>query len=69
MEEIDQGHCPICGREFDNVDLAVHMGARGPSYSYCGCSRCKKAWEIGQFRSGSTRIERREVEYIEDYQW
>ena len=70
-KEIDQEHCPICGREFDIVDLAVHMDARGPSYSYCACSTCRRAWEIGQLKRGSTIIERREVEYedidIEDY--
>ena len=70
-KEIDQEHCPICGREFDIVDLAVHMDARGPSYCFCACSNCKRAWEIGQFKRMSTKIERREVEYgdidVEDY--
>ena len=61
--EINQELCPICRREFDVLDLAVHMDARGPSYSYCACSTCKRAWEIGQFKRGSTKIERREVEY------
>ena len=62
-KEIDQEHCPICGREFDIVDLAVHMDARGPSYCFCACSTCKQAWEIGQFKRGSTKIERRKVKY------
>jgi len=61
-KEIDQEHCP-CGRKLDIFDLAVHMDARGPSYSFCACSRCKRAWEIGQFKRMSTKIERREVEY------
>ena len=62
-KEIDQEHCPICGRKFDIVDLVVHMDTRGPSYSYCSCITCKRTWEIGQFKRGSTNIERREVEY------
>ncbi|UCD13658.1 MAG: hypothetical protein JSW60_08890 [Thermoplasmatales archaeon] len=62
-KEIDQKHCPICGRKFDIDDLAVHMDARGPTYSFCVCSKCKRAWEIGQLKRGSTKIERREVEY------
>ena len=69
MGEIDQEHCPICGLEFDTIELAVFFGARGPSYSYCACSKCKKAWEIGQFKFGSTKIERREVKYVENYEW
>jgi hypothetical protein len=62
-EKIDQGHCPICGREFDIVDLAMHWDARGPSYSYCACRKCKRAWEIGQLRYMCGEIERREVKY------
>jgi len=69
MEQIDQKHCPICGAEFDNIDIACFFGARGPSYCYCACSKCKKAWEIGQFKFGSTAIGRREVKYIENYKW
>ena len=65
MEEIDQEHCSYCGREFDYMDLAVFFGARGPTYAYCACTKCKKAWEIGQFKFRSTKIERREVEYYE----
>ena len=63
MGEINQEHCSICGREFDIVDLVVHMDAWGPSFSYCSCLKCKRAWEIGQFKRGSNKIERREVEY------
>jgi formate dehydrogenase maturation protein FdhE len=69
MGEIDQEHCPICGREFDFTEPVVFFGARGPTYSYCNCSKCKRAWEIGQFKFGSTKIERREVEYIENNEW
>jgi len=68
-EKIDQEHCPICGSEFDYVDLAVFFGARGPSYCYCACSKCKMAWEIGQFKFGSTEIERREVKYVDNPEW
>lgn len=66
MEKIDQEHCPICGREFDIMEPAVFFGARGPSYAYCACCKCKKAWEIGQFKFRSTDIERRGVEYFEN---
>ena len=64
-EIIDQEHCPQCGAEFDFTDMAVHMDARGPSYSYCACSWCKRAWEIGQLHFMSFETERREVEYME----
>lgn len=29
MGEIDQEHCPICGREFDTMEPMVFFGARG----------------------------------------
>ena len=71
VKEIDQEHCPICGQEFDIEDLLVHIDARGPSYCFCACCNCKRAWHIGQFKRGSTKIERREVEYrdidVEEY--
>ena len=63
MEKVDQTHCPICGREFDIMEPAVHMDARGPSFAYCACNICKKAWEIGQFRRGDTTVGIREVDY------
>jgi len=66
MEQIDQEHCPVCGQEFDYEEMVAYNGARGPTYSYCACSKCKKAWEIGQLRFGSTQIERRAVEYYEN---
>jgi len=65
MEEVDQEHCSVCGRKFDIVEFAVHWDARGPSYSYCACSKCKKAWHIGQLKWKSTKIERREIKYQE----
>ena len=64
-KEIDQEHCPLCGRKFEIVDIAVHWDARGPSYCYCACTHCKKAWEIGQLKYMSSKIERREVKYID----
>ena len=64
MAGIDQEHCPICGREFDSVELVVHFGSRRHPYSYCVCSKCKKAWEIGQFKFGSTKIEIKEPESV-----
>jgi hypothetical protein len=69
MEQIDQAHCPICGTEFDIVDIACFFGARGPSFCYCACSTCKKAWDIEEFKFGSTAIGRREVEYVEGPEW
>lgn len=58
-----QERCPICGGEFDIVEPVVHFGTRRHSYLYCECSRCKKAWEIGQFKFGLTRLELKEPEY------
>lgn len=64
-KKIDQEHCPVCGKEFDVIEPAVHMDARGPFYAYCACDSCRKAWEIGQFRRGSSEIGRREVEFVD----
>jgi formate dehydrogenase maturation protein FdhE len=65
MKKINQKHCPICGQKFDKRELAVHFGSRGPTYLYCACSKCKRAWEIGQLRHGTWDIERKEVRYLE----
>lgn len=60
---VDQEHCSECGEEFDYEELVAYFGTMGPTYCYCACTRCKKAWEIGQLRHGTQEIERREVEY------
>ena len=62
-KDYDQLTCPICGRPWDCMEPAVHMDARGPSYSYCACNHCQKAWELGQFRRMDTTISIREVQY------
>ncbi len=60
-----QERCPVCGEEFDIVEPVVHFGARRHSYIYCECSKCKKAWEIGQFKFGLTKIELKEPEHVD----
>ena len=66
MKKTVQERCPICGREFDIVEPVVHFGARRHSNIYCECSKCKKAWEIGQFKFGLAKIELKEPEHIEN---
>ena len=54
--------CPVCDGEFDVEEMACFNGSRGPSFNYCSCSRCRRAFEVGnlEFRG---KAEWREVEY------
>ncbi len=58
-------NCFSCGREFDCAEIACFSGSRGPSYDYCACDSCRKAWLVGTFEMFG-KFEVRETEYIKN---
>ena len=63
--EAEQIICPNCKQEYDIIEICTHMDARGPSYSYCACTKCKLAFLVGQLKRMSTVIERKRIEFVE----